>query len=270
MVSNSVSCLEVLQTMINVEPNLAEVTRLTIALPNLSPAFDGLTIVQISDWHLGKVMTSKKMLAIARQTNELAPDVIVHTGDYIDHIIMTNVSEITRSAEAFRASDGIFGILGNHDYFHVDPAIVAAAVQRAGNTRMLINANAAIRRGDALLYIAGVDDIWENKHNLKQALANIPENAPVILLAHEPDYADQVAPTGRVGLQLSGHTHGGQVRFPVKGPLVLPRLGQKYVMGMYDVNGMALYVNRGVGLAVPYFRLNCPPEITHFTLRAIA
>ena len=250
-----------------IEPGLIDITRLRIPLPNLPQAFDGLTIVQVSDWHLGEWMTLDKMLAIAKQTNDLNPDVIFLTGDFMSRVLPTTPSDITRSVQTFQAPEGIFAILGNHDYW-TDAATVIQSVQRAGNTQLLRNTHAIIQRGDAALHIAGVDDIWERKHDLQQALDGIPENAAVILLAHEPDFADEAAATKLIGLQLSGHSHGGQVRVPGRGALVLPYLGQKYDMGLFHLNDMTLYVNRGVGMVSPYIRFNCRPEITHFTLQA--
>jgi predicted MPP superfamily phosphohydrolase len=144
---------------------------------------------------------------------------------------------------------------------------VSSAVELAGFT-LLPNRHIVLSRGGANLYLAGVDDIWAQRQNLSAALEGIPPDSAVILLAHEPDYADEVAASGQVGLQLSGHTHGGQVRIPGWGAPVLPWLGQKYDAGLFQVGGMALYVNRGLGMAVPYVRFNCRPEITHITLVA--
>ena len=102
----------------------------------------------------------------------------------------------------------------------------------------------------------------------KMTCTLFPDKAPIVLMAHEPDYADEVAKLGRIGLQISGHSHGGQVRLPFVGALVGPYLGTKYSAGLYNINGMALYVNRGVGMIAPLVRFNCPPEITLYTLRA--
>jgi predicted MPP superfamily phosphohydrolase len=145
--------------------------------------------------------------------------------------------------------------------------VVAQAIQDGG-ARLLLNGHIALTREDATLYLAGVDDIWERQHDLSAALSGIPTNAPVVLLAHEPDYADEVTLTGKVGLQLSGHSHGGQVRLPLVGALELPWLGEKYDMGLYDVGGMALYVTRGVGMIAPHVRFNCRPEIAQIELVA--
>jgi hypothetical protein len=130
----------------------------------------------------------------------------------------------------------------------------------------LVNQGIAVEHNGGLVYLAGLDDGWSGHPDLDTALQGAPDQAPVVLLCHEPDLADRYAADGRVALQLSGHSHGGQVRLPGKGPLVLPFLGRKYDFGLYHVGGMWLYTNRGLGcISVPY-RYNCPPEVTHFTL----
>ncbi|MEP7284577.1 MAG: metallophosphoesterase [Chloroflexota bacterium] len=250
-----------------IEPDAVETTHITIPLAHLPAAFDGMTIVQISDWHLGEWMTLKRILVVAQQTNDLKPDVILITGDFLSMTWDDTYDEVTAANKALTAPEGIYATFGNHDHW-TSAKNAKEAVDAAGTTQLLLNAHVAIQRGSDTLYIAGVDDIWEKKNDLSKALDGIPSDATVILMAHEPDYADEVAQTKRVGLQLSGHSHGGQVRLPFKGALVLPFMGEKYDMGLYNVNGMALYVNRGLGMVEPYVRFGCRPEITHFTLRA--
>jgi predicted MPP superfamily phosphohydrolase len=125
-----------------------------------------------------------------------------------------------------------------------------------------------LERGGSLLHIAGVDDVWERQDRLDLVLDRLPAEGGAILLAHEPDFADTSAATGRFDLQISGHSHGGQVIAPFAGPLRLPHLGRKYPLGLYRVGDMLQYTNRGVGMVYPYVRFNCRPEITLFTLRA--
>jgi hypothetical protein len=113
-----------------------------------------------------------------------------------------------------------------------------------------------------------VDDVSERKADMEKALTEVPDGATILLLCHEPDYADEVAATERVALQLSGHSHGGQVRLPFIGPLLLPHLGRKYHNGSYQVRELRLHVNRGIGAISPAIRFNCRPEVTLVSLRA--
>jgi hypothetical protein len=119
-----------------------------------------------------------------------------------------------------------------------------------------------------MLHIAGVDDVWEEHARLDMVLEQLPADGAAILLAHEPDFADESAATGRFDLQLSGHSHGGQVIYPFGGPPILPTYAKKYPVGRYQVSGMIQYTNRGLGMIPPHVRFNCRPEITVFTLSA--
>ncbi len=253
--------------MAEADSNGLEVTRLRIPLSNLPRAFNGLTIAQISDPHMGEWMNLERMQAVVRQVNALHPDVIALTGDFISVLRHNTARDLTTALRGLHVREGAFAVLGNHDY-DTDAAIVSHAVRAAGNVRLLVNEHAVIERDGERLYIAGVDDMVESQPDLHAALHGVPAGAPVILLAHEPDLVDEVARLRRVGLQLSGHTHGGQVRLPLVGALILPEQGRKYQMGRYDVDGTTLYVNRGVGMVSLYVRFKCPPEITHITLTA--
>jgi predicted MPP superfamily phosphohydrolase len=163
----------------------------------------------------------------------------------------------------FRSFSGIFTIFGNHDLW-TNREAVQAGLAEAG-LPLLYNEGISLSVGRGMLYLAGVDDGWSGQPDLEAALANRPKEALTILLAHEPDLADTFSLDGRVSLQLSGHSHGGQVRLPGLGALILPNMGKKYDQGLYKVNQTWLYTNRGIGLTLP-IRLNCPPEITEITL----
>ncbi len=248
-----------------IEPFALETTVTAIPLPHLPPAFDGLTIAHISDLHFGDFMTRERIAAVVEGVNALQPDVIAVTGDFVSIILDDTPALITETLAALHAREAIVAVLGNHDHW-TDAPVVAQAVRESG-ARLLLNEHMTLQRDGAALYFAGVDDIWEQQHDLDAALFGIPTNAPIVLLAHEPDFADEVTVTGKVSLQLSGHSHGGQVRLPFIGAPQLPWLGEKYDMGLYDVDGMALYVTRGVGMVRPHVRFNCRPEIAHITLK---
>jgi len=135
--------------------------------------------------------------------------------------------------------------------------------------KALNNSVYSLKRGNDFLHIAGVDDVAVGFDRMDVVESRLPEKGCAISLVHEPDYADISAKTGRFDLQLSGHSHGGQVVFPVIGPPILPRLARKYPTGLYKVKDMYQYTNRGLGMTPPYVRFNCRPEITVFTLESM-
>jgi hypothetical protein len=245
-----------------VEPGWHTVERVRIPLPNLPPAFEGYRLVQLSDIHVMGKESVRIVEEAIRTALGLQPDMIVITGDYVTGGV--NGDALRAVLRPLHAPDGVWAVMGNHDHWS-GVAAVRAAVSDVGIGE-LRNTHTRIQREGASLWLAGVDDIWENKHDLDAALAGIPEGAATILLAHEPDYADSVYPTGRVGLQLSGHSHGGQVRLPFIGAPILPYLGEKYPIGKRKLGDMWLYTNRGVGSIAPIVRFNCRPEVTLITL----
>ena len=176
---------------------------------------------------------------------------------------------ITAQLRHLHARDGVFAVLGNHDWWE-DAGDVAHAVRAAGIT-LLRNEHVTLRRNGATLYLAGVDDVQMRKADLKRALAGVPREAAVILLAHEPYFADTASRDGRVGLQLSGHSHGGQIVLPRVDGAVLRFLGHhRYPRGLYRVREMSVYTNRGLGVVGLPLRVNCPPEVALITLQSEA
>jgi predicted MPP superfamily phosphohydrolase len=134
----------------------------------------------------------------------------------------------------------------------------------------LSNRHITLQRGAASLSIAGVDDVLEEQDDLNTVLHNLPQSGAAIVLAHEPEFADESAAAQRFDLQLSGHSHGGQIRLPFLGPLFLPKLGEKYHTGLYQIGGMWQYTNRGIGMVKLKARFNCRPEITLLTLHPVS
>lgn len=207
--------------------------------------------------------------------NDLHPDLIVLTGDFVSQPFLRRNRERAASAaepcaqllRQMQAPYGRWAVLGNHDVLTVPDRITNAL--RGQDIQVLINQSVPIEGNRARFWLGGVDDELEGKPNLEAALHNIPSDECVVLLAHEPDYADHVAHYP-VDLQLSGHTHGGQVRLPFVEPLYLPPLGRKYIWGLYKIRELALYTNQGLGTVNLPVRMNCPPEITLLTLRRSA
>jgi uncharacterized protein len=256
------------------EMNWIEVTNLTLKLSRLDPALKGLRLVQISDFHLGQWMNKERLDHVIELAVELAPDYFILTGDYLEYrpygkpndtaTYKENIDTISRSFLKLSALCPTIAILGNHDHM-INAGWLKMSLSEAG-VEVLRNSVKTIQRGTSKLYIAAVDDVRQGMDRLDQVLDALPNNGAAILLAHEPDFADISAATGRFDLQLSGHSHGGQIVLPWIGPPLLPEMGRKYPSGLYTVNDMLLYTNRGIGVTTVNARFNCRPEITHITL----
>ena len=254
-----------------VEPGWLAVEQVTLKLPRLAPAFSGFRLVQLSDIHYGDWMNRERLQQVIRLVQAQEPDLVVMTGDYLlGHVWNASVRALLEEmVEEFRvltAKYPTLAVLGNHDYW-TNAANVRVGLRNAG-IRNISNDVHTLEKNGERFHIAGVDDIWEGHDRLDVVLDRLPEDGAAILLAHEPDFADTSAETGRFDLQLSGHSHGGQVVLPFIGAPVLPYLGWKYPSGLYRVGEMFQYTNRGVGMASIKVRFNCRPEITVFTLQS--
>jgi uncharacterized protein len=248
-----------------VEPSWIEIRAVSMPLPHLAPEFSGYRVVQLSDIHADRWMTADRLARIVRRVNGLKPDLVVLTGDFV-----------TRSAEEFSPNlvvlnqlhsvDKTLAVMGNHDVW-TNPTVIQDALEAAG-VQVLNNQVATLQRQSARLLIAGVNDVWAKRDRLDQVLAALPSEGAAILLAHEPDFAERSAATGRFDLELSGHSHGGQVKLPFVKRIV-PHLADKYPIGQYTVGNMIQYTNRGVGMSGLPLRFNCRPEITVFTLKSV-
>jgi len=237
--------------------------RITIPIKHLHPALEGFAIAQLTDFHLYPYTQPDLIRQVVEITNSIKPDLIVLTGDYVWRDVEA-IFVLAPILSNLNATQGVYTVIGNHDIW-TNVNVVKKGLREA-RLPILENQGVAITSGKGNFYLAGLDDGWSGEADLEAALENAPSETPVVLLVHEPDLADIYSLDGRVALQLSGHSHGGQVRIPGFGALVLPYLGKKYDFGLYKVNDMWLYTNRGIGnISVP-FRYNCPPEITEFTL----
>lgn len=171
----------------------------------------------------------------------------------------TQVYEILKH---FHAPLGKFAILGNHDYWG-DVTLVQTCLQESGFT-LLKNQVTEINTDTDQIYISGLDDVLEGVPDLGPVIQQTEKHPDRfhIMLVHEPDYADAVA-NYHVDLQLSGHSHGGQITFPLIGPIITPPDSKKYINGLYKINErLTLYINRGIGTTILPFRFLCKPELT--------
>jgi predicted MPP superfamily phosphohydrolase len=252
-------------------PNLVD---LQLKFPHWPTALDGFRIVQLSDLHYDPHFGTAPIQAAVRLANEQSADLIALTGDFVTLPIIENRPNRKRAAEQIdpcaallkqlKSRYGAFAVLGNHDEFSA-PNIVTKGLQGQG-IEVLRNRSLPIEHNGARFFLAGVNDVLGGEADLDRALTGVSTTDPVVLLAHEPDFADDTARYS-VGLQLSGHSHGGQIRIPFLWPLFLPALSHRYPKGLYKVGGLTLYTNVGVGTIHIPMRLNCPPEVTLITLR---
>jgi len=246
--------------------NWVDVNSFTLQLPRLAPEFDGYRLIQISDFHIGTWIDRSRLEEAVSMVNQQHPDLIAITGDFVTYHPKKHAADLVTALRKLKANDGTLAVLGNHDHW-TDAREVRNLLHQAGIID-LSNDVYTLKRGDSQLHFAGVDDYMYHLDRLDIVLDRLPEEGAAILLAHEPDFADISAASKRFDLQLSGHTHGGQIRFPVIGPPYLPRYGKKYWHGMYRVGEMIQYTNRGLGTGELPIRLNCQAEITVFSLKA--
>lgn len=249
-----------------IEPLHFDVTQIPVKLKGLAEQFDGYRIVQISDLHSDEWLNRERLTQVVEIINAQSPDLVALTGDYVTHgnnpTLWSDL--LVDPLRQLQARDGVVAVMGNHDYRSNPHAM--REILHASHVEELRNCSKIIERDGKQLAISGVDDVWIKHADLDAVIAGLPKDVPAVLLAHEPDYADVVAESGRFGLQMSGHSHGGQIRIPGFGAPILPVLGQKYSMGRYQIRNLVQYTNRGVGMIPPTMRFGCPPEISVFTL----
>ena len=248
-----------------VEPKWVEIKRISLRLGGLPAAFHGYKIVQVSDIHAGQWFPPERIAETVKMVNNEDPDLVVITGDFVTYTYPHAPADIVPSLSELCARDGVIGTLGNHDYWGLGPALIRQVMREAAIIE-LSNDVHTIEREGAILHVAGVDSAREKMARLEVTLKKLPKEGTAILLAHEPDYADVAVHANRFSLQLSGHSHGGQVVVPLYGPPRLPPLGKKYYAGLYQVGHMQVYTNRGIGVVGIPVRFFCRPEITVITL----
>ncbi len=234
-------------------PRSVRLERVEVALPDLPAHLDGYRIGVMADLHLGPLVKPHQIRAPAARLAAEQPDLVVVAGDLTSDPACEPLLD-----EALAPVQGALGVLGNWDYYFPPPVRTQSAV------RLLVNDGLVVADG---LWVGGVDDCKFGRPDVAAAMAGAPEGAVRILIAHEPDFADQVTAEDRVALVISGHSHGGQIRLPLLGPLLLPPMGRKYHTGLYRAPHTRVYTTRGLGFAHLPLRLWCPPELTVITLR---
>jgi predicted MPP superfamily phosphohydrolase len=254
-----------------IEPGRLIVRQETIQIDGWPRELDGLRIAVLSDIHAGAwFIDERKLRLIVERTNQLQPDLIVICGDYIAgdgrrHPLKMAPEVFAPILKDFSAPLGVYSVLGNHDWWF-DGGRVRQALEQNG-MKVLENEAFSVQARGASLWVVGFADLWTRPQRIVETVAQVPQNAPVIALAHNPDMFPRLPQ--HVPLLIAGHTHGGQVRFPFLGSVVHPSdFGQRYARGHVVENGHHLFVTSGIGTSIMPVRFGVPPEIVLLTVKS--
>lgn len=244
-----------------------KIERVQIQVPGLPASMDGFRIGQISDLHLEPFTTQEDIWNAVQTLNSLKPDLVAVTGDFVTNNTKA-AGLVADTVSRVEAPHGVFASLGNHDFWSGPEDVVRALNQK--NIPVLCNETRRVCTDKGTLWLGGIDSVYITKPDVRKTLQDWKDTQPLVLMMHEPDAADDIAAAGVKALQLSGHTHGGQLVFGKNSPSRIRRArhGKKYLAGHYKVGGMELYVNRGIGCVGVPWRIGAPPEVTEITLRS--
>jgi predicted MPP superfamily phosphohydrolase len=263
-----------------IEPRQFVVVEETLAVPNWDPELNGFRVVAISDIHTGSNYAPiERLRLVVQKANEQNADMIVLLGDYVSESsrgrrrnppegtdgtdLKIPANEIADALQGFSARYGVYAIIGNHDWYHNEQKI-HRELERVG-INVLDNEVAAIQVGERTVRMWGIEDLWKNRRVPAEPFQTLAEKRNVIAFTHNPDSL-LTAPAG-FSIMLAGHSHGGQINFPIFGPFA-PFNDPRFMDGHAEVDGKHVYVTSGVGTSVIPFRWRVPPEIAVVTLNA--
>ena len=248
-------------------PKNIDLVEIDIELDNLGWNFHNYRILNLCDIHLGQWINPEYLNDLIDYVNTLNYDLVTLTGDYVSYVIDGYDKALKESFSKLEGRDGKFGVFGNHDHW-----MGSDKLNKIFKDSEIVNLNNAVvilERDGEKVNLAGVDSCTVCADNLDKVLAKLDNSYPTILLAHEPDFAKESSQTGKIDLQISGHSHGGQLIIPkfettpFRGPN-----STKYPVGLYRVNDMIQYTSKGLGTNSFRIRINCKPEITIITLKS--
>lgn len=247
-----------------IEPYRYEVSETDVFLRDLPERFEGFRITQLTDVHHSRLVGIDEVRRTVDLANMTKPDLIALTGDYTTSY-RRYIEPCAEALAALNAPEGVWAVLGNHDHY-TDPELTTRALERK-RIVVLNNANTVLRRGSEVLQLSGIDDWSWAGTNWPRALYGLDQRRLTVLLSHQPRVLD-FAESEKIGLILSGHTHGGQIDLPLIGPPARFATAElKYAQGLFRRGDTQLYVSRGTGVIGLPVRLGVRPEIAVLRLR---
>jgi len=232
-------------------------------MKRLPRRLDGLRIVLMADFHLFPFTSAELVKKAVYEASALKPDLALFGGDFV-YSEAEAAYELSPILAQLNAKLGSFAVLGNHD--HVKGAAIVQDALRQSGIELLNNRGVTLSVGPCGFYLAGVDSMAAGTPDVRAAFVAHRSEASSLVLAHEPDTIDYYSQHVPIDLQLSGHSHGGQIRLPGVGPIILPPWGRRYPRGLYQVQDSQLFTSQGIGMVDLPVRINCPPEIAEITL----
>lgn len=248
------------------KPELFDLVNVNVKINDLPFTFHNYRIINLTDIHLGQWISPEYLNGVTDYVNSLNPDMITLTGDYVSYILEGYEDDLLDSFKKLKAKDGKFAVLGNHD--HWAGADEIREILKQSDIVDLSNDVYTLEKKGEKLNISGVDSLTVGADDFDKVLEKLPNDGASILLVHEPDFAEISSKTNRFDLQMSGHSHGGQLVIPgVKTTPFRCSYSIKYPVGAYKVKNMIQYTSKGLGTNSFWLRINCKPEITQFYLK---
>lgn len=249
-----------------IEPHWLEVVERKLPVERLPRDWEGARLVQMSDLHMGARVDDDYLRRCFARVDELEPEVVVYTGDFVDRDAHSVDHARRMFPELPRGSRATFGVLGNHDYgFRWAESLFAdqiAEIANAAGVRILRNEVGEVNG----FHVVGLDDLWARRFDPEAGLGALGEGAAAVALSHNPDTVDLPGWGSYSGWVLTGHTHGGQCKPPFLPPPLLPVTNRRYTSGAFELaSNRRMYINRGLGHLLRV-RFNVRPEATVFEL----
>lgn len=250
-----------------IEPALLSMNEEIIQSSKIPSGFQNYKIIQFTDTHIGFHYTVEQLNELIKKINAENPDIILFTGDLVDSPQTYNWDgDLIQALKSLEAPDGKYWIYGNHDHGGYGTQKINNVMTKGGFT-LLQNTSIPIRKENDTFNLAGLDDVMLGKPDFAETFRDVDTELFTMLLIHEPDYANKTVEYP-VDVQISGHSHGGQVRFPFIGHLYTPAYAEKYVKGKFQINSrLTLYVSKGIGTTRLPYRFLCKPEFNVYTLK---